>query len=96
MTGPGTVRELENINPSHDHASESGHIDADVLPPRLTEHKDPPDRPSTNSTAKPGHEVEAYFNPQDFAETHGDRSLAAKSHGIRQIDVVAQGQALWH
>ncbi|MFZ3174653.1 MAG: sigma-54 dependent transcriptional regulator [Thiobacillus sp.] len=79
---PGNVRELENIIQRMIILAESDHIDADVLPPRLTEQKDPRGRALDYLPPQSLDEVEAYFIRKTLRETHGDRALAAEILGI--------------
>ncbi|MFA5371234.1 MAG: sigma-54 dependent transcriptional regulator [Sideroxydans sp.] len=79
---PGNVRELENIIQRMIILAESDHIDADVLPPRLTEQKDPRGRTLDYLPPQSLDEVEAYFIRKTLRETHGDRALAAEILGI--------------
>jgi transcriptional regulator with PAS, ATPase and Fis domain len=79
---PGNVRELENIIQRMIILAESDHIDADVLPARLTEQKDPRGRALDYLPPQSLDEVEAYFIRKTLRETHGDRALAAEILGI--------------
>ncbi|HUX32020.1 MAG TPA: sigma-54 dependent transcriptional regulator [Thiobacillus sp.] len=79
---PGNVRELENIIQRMIILAESDHIDADVLPSRLTEQKDPRGRALDYLPPQSLDEVEAYFIRKTLRETHGDRALAAEILGI--------------
>jgi DNA-binding NtrC family response regulator len=79
---PGNVRELENIIQRMIILAESDHIDADVLPARLTEQKDPRGRALDYLPPQSLDEVEAYFIRKTLRETRGDRALAAEILGI--------------
>ena len=79
---PGNVRELENVIQRMIILSETAHIDADVLPPRLTEQKDPRGRALDYLPPQSLDEVEAYFIRKTLRETNGDRALAAEILGI--------------
>jgi DNA-binding NtrC family response regulator len=79
---PGNVRELENVVQRMIILAESDHIDADVLPPRLTEQKDPRGRALDYLPPQSLDEVEAYFIRKTLRETRGDRALAAEILGI--------------
>jgi DNA-binding NtrC family response regulator len=74
---PGNVRELENIVQRMIILAESDHIDADVLPTRVTEQKDPRGRALDYLPPQSLDEVEAYFIRKTLRETRGDRALAA-------------------
>ena len=79
---PGNVRELENIIQRMIILAESDHIDADVLPPRLSEQKDLRGRALDYLPPQSLDEVEAYFIRKTLRETRGDRALAAEILGI--------------
>ena len=79
---PGNVRELENIVQRMIILAESDHIDADVLPTRVTEQKDPRGRALDYLPPQSLDEVEAYFIRKTLRETRGDRALAAEILGI--------------
>ncbi len=79
---PGNVRELENVVQRMIILAESDHIDADLLPARLTEHKDVRGRALDYLPPQSLDEVEAYFIRKTLRETHGDRALAAEILGI--------------
>jgi DNA-binding NtrC family response regulator len=79
---PGNVRELENVIQRMIILTETEHIDADVLPPRLTEQKDPRGRALDYLPPQSLDEVEAYFIRKTLRETRGDRALAAEILGI--------------
>jgi DNA-binding NtrC family response regulator len=79
---PGNVRELENIIQRMIILAESDHIDADVLPPRLSEQKDSRARALDYLPPQSLDEVEAYFIRKTLRETRGDRALAAEILGI--------------
>jgi DNA-binding NtrC family response regulator len=78
---PGNVRELENIVQRMIILTESEHIDADVLPARLTEQREP--RAALDYLPPQSlDEIEAYFIRKTLRETLGDRALAADILGI--------------
>ena len=79
---PGNVRELENIVQRMIILAESDHIDANVLPPRVAEQKDPRRRALDYLPPQSLDEMEAYFIRKTLRETHGDRALAAEILGI--------------
>jgi transcriptional regulator of acetoin/glycerol metabolism len=62
--------------------AESEQINADVLPPRLSEQKDPRGRALDYLPPQSLDEVEAYFIRKTLRETRGDRALAAEILGI--------------
>jgi DNA-binding NtrC family response regulator len=79
---PGNVRELENVIQRMIILAESDHIDADLLPVRLTEEKEVRGRALDYLPPQSLDEVEAYFIRKTLRETHGDRALAAEILGI--------------
>ncbi len=79
---PGNVRELENIIQRMIILAESDHIDASVLPPRLSEEKAPHGRTLDYLPPQSLDDVEAYFIRKTLRETRGDRALAAEILGI--------------
>ena len=79
---PGNVRELENIIQRMIILAESDHIDASVLPPRLSEEKTPHGRALDYLPPQSLDDVEAYFIRKTLRETRGDRALAAEILGI--------------
>jgi DNA-binding NtrC family response regulator len=79
---PGNVRELENVIQRMIILAESDHIDADLLPARLTENKEVRGRALDYLPPQSLNEVEAYFIRKTLRETHGDRALAAEILGI--------------
>jgi DNA-binding NtrC family response regulator len=79
---PGNVRELENVIQRMIILAESDHIDADLLPARLSEDKDVRGRALDYLPPQSLDEVEAYFIRKTLRETHGDRALAAEILGI--------------
>jgi DNA-binding NtrC family response regulator len=79
---PGNVRELENIIQRMIILTESDHIDASVLPSRLSEEKIPHGRTLDYLPPQSLDEVEAYFIRKTLRETRGDRALAAEILGI--------------
>ncbi len=79
---PGNVRELENVIQRMIILTESDHIDADLLPARLTEQKEVRGRALDYLPPQSLDEVEAYFIRKTLRETHGDRALAAEILGI--------------
>jgi DNA-binding NtrC family response regulator len=79
---PGNVRELENVIQRMIILAESDHIDADLLPLRLTEEKEVRGRALDYLQPQSLDEVEAYFIRKTLRETHGDRALAAEILGI--------------
>ena len=78
----GNVRELENVIQSMIILAESDHIDADLLPLRLTEEREVRGRALDYLQPQSLDEVEAYFIRKTLRETHGDRALAAEILGI--------------
>jgi DNA-binding NtrC family response regulator len=79
---PGNVRELENVIQRMIILAESDHIDADLLPDKLSEQKDVRSRALDYLPPQSLDEVEAYFIRKTLRETHGDRALAAEILGI--------------
>jgi DNA-binding NtrC family response regulator len=79
---PGNVRELENVIQRMIILAESDHIGIDLLPQRLTEHKEVRGRALDYLPPQSLDEVEAYFIRKTLRETHGDRALAAEILGI--------------
>lgn len=79
---PGNVRELENVIQRMIILAESDHIDADLLPARLSEEKEVRGRALDYLPPQSLDEVEAYFIRKTLRETHGDRALAAEILGI--------------
>jgi DNA-binding NtrC family response regulator len=79
---PGNVRELENVIQRMIILAESDHIDADLLPLRLTEEREVRGRALDYLQPQSLDEVEAYFIRKTLRETHGDRALAAEILGI--------------
>jgi DNA-binding NtrC family response regulator len=79
---PGNVRELENVIQRMIILAETDHIDADLLPARLSEDKDVRGRALDYLPPQSLDEVEAYFIRKTLRETHGDRALAAEILGI--------------
>jgi DNA-binding NtrC family response regulator len=79
---PGNVRELENVIQRMIILAETDHIDADLLPDKLSEQKDVRSRALDYLPPQSLDEVEAYFIRKTLRETHGDRALAAEILGI--------------
>lgn len=79
---PGNVRELENVIQRMIILAESDHIDADLLPQRLTEDKEVRGRALDYLPPQSLDEVEAYFIRKTLRDTNGDRALAAEILGI--------------
>ncbi len=79
---PGNVRELENVIQRMIILAESDHIDADLLPDKLSEQKEVRSRALDYLPPQSLDEVEAYFIRKTLRETHGDRALAAEILGI--------------
>jgi transcriptional regulator with PAS, ATPase and Fis domain len=79
---PGNVRELENVIQRMIILAESDHIDASLLPLRLTEDKEVRGHALDYLQPQSLDEVEAYFIRKTLRETHGDRALAAEILGI--------------
>jgi len=82
MNRPGNVRELENVIQRMIILTESEHVDAEVLPSRLTEQKEQRGRALDYLPPQSLDEVEAYFIRKTLRETRGDRALAAEILGI--------------
>ena len=79
---PGNVRELENVVQRMIILTESEHIDADVLPAKLSEQRDQRSRALDYLPPQSLEEIEAYFIRKTLRETRGDRALAADILGI--------------
>jgi DNA-binding NtrC family response regulator len=79
---PGNVRELENVVTRMAILTETGEIDADVLPPELAANRETGARAIDYISPHSLEEIEAYFIAKTLRETKGNRSLAAEILGI--------------